>query len=85
MKGFDESALGLNLTILVQFWKSTSDKLCSFHDSFLVLLSWTFLVCFSGPPTPSSQKGVGEPQKQSSNVQNRDSKSKRDSKNSILV
>merc|ERR1711950_4744 len=30
-------------------------------------------------------KGVGEPQNRTSNVQNRDSKSKRDTKNSILV
>ena len=51
-----------------------------------------FLSCFldiSGLLFRSSysqqSKGVGEPQKQTSNVQNRDSKSKRDTKNSILV
>ena len=59
-----------------------------FHVSFtlLVRLFWTLLDHFSGPPTPKQMsKGVGEPQNPTLNVQIRDSKSKRDTKNCILV
>ena len=47
----------------------------SFHVSFtfLVLLFWTFLARFSGPPTPTpsrqNSKGAGEPQNPTSNNQ----------------
>ena len=40
---FPDSCMGYNSYFHVSF-------------TFLVLLFWTFLVCFSGPPTPSSQK-----------------------------
>ena len=43
--------------IIFIFWKII-DSILYFHVSFtfLVLLFWTFLVRFSGPPTPSCQK-----------------------------
>ena len=56
---------------------------CLFYFSFPAFLD------ISGPLFRSSysqqSKGVEEPQNRTSNVQNRDSKSKRDTKNSILV
>ena len=66
--------------------EDTRFQFIPFHVSFtfLVLLFWTFLVHFSRPPTPTQlSKGVGEPQNRTSNVQNRDSKSKRDPKKSF--
>ena len=50
-----------------------------------LLLFWTFLVLLLLAVGVGILLGVGEPENRTSNVQKRDSKSKRDTKNSILV